>query len=412
MKAAPDSESNETRPGYAGWRVVLAAGVGVFFAALVVVTFPVFLVPWTREFSWSRQAVSGAFAIAALVAGVSAILIGQLLDRWGPRRIVIPSLIAFGCLFSSLALLTPRLGHLYAVFAALGIAGIGTSPVAYGRAVSTWFVSRRGLALALVITGGALGGVLHPPTTAALAAKIGWRGACVTLGALVLLIGVPLALRYVRERPGSRASPQALEGAALAQGLRTRIFWLLAAVQLCATMVQNSVIVHLSALLTDRGVSPGRAAIALSAMAAAAVIGRLVTGMWIDRTFAPRLLIALMALAAAGAFLLSNASSLAVGVVAAVLVGFGTGGEADIIPYLLSRYFGLRSFSGLYGLVWFANAIGGALGPILMGRAFDTSGTYEQILVRLAVIAVVAALLALALPRYGVSDALPSAHAA
>ena len=97
----------------------------------------------------------------------------------------------------------------------------------------------------------------------------------------------------------------------------------------------------------------------------------------------PRLFV-LLALAALGTFLLSGAESLAIGLVAAALIGFGMGGEADVTPYLLSRYFGLRAFSALYGLTWTVYAVAGAMGPVLMGKAFDLTGSYEPLLVRLA----------------------------
>ncbi len=395
---------DESQIRYPGWRVAAAASIGVFFASLVIVTFPVFLKPLSTEFSWSRGEVSKAFGIAAITAGLFAGPLGYLLDRVGPRRIAIPSLAVLGCAFSSLAWLTPHLGHLYAVFAVLGVAGIGTSPVAYGRAIVTWFAARRGLALALVITGGALGGVVHPPVTDALTRWLGWREACIVLGALVLVVGLPVAVLFVREHPSSRARHSESEsGVTLLGGLFTRIFWILAAAQVCGTMVQNGVIVHLFALLTDRGVSSAQAAAALSAMAGAAVLGRLVTGMLIDRVFAPHVLVALMALAALGSYLLAGAQSFGSGMLAAMLVGFSIGGESDIVPYLLSRYFGLRSFSALYGFAWMANAIGGALGPVLMGRAFDIDESYEAILVRFGVVVAAAACLMLFLPRYSIS---------
>jgi sugar phosphate permease len=207
------TESEESRPGVEGWRVVAAAAVGVCFAALVVVTFPVFLKPWAEAFGWSRRDVSVAFALAALCAGLAAAPLGHLLDRLGARRVAVPSLLLLGALFASLGLLGPGLAQLYLTFAALGVAAIGTSPVAYGRAVATWFVARRGLALALVITGGAVGGIVHPLVTESLIRRIGWRGACVVLGVAVVAIGVPLVLRFVRERPAAQAGAPALEGA-------------------------------------------------------------------------------------------------------------------------------------------------------------------------------------------------------
>ena len=110
----------------------------------------------------------------------------------------------------------------------------------------------------------------------------------------------------------------------------------------------------------------------------------------------------LLTAAALGTFLLSGAQSLTTGVLAAALIGFGMGGEADVIPYVLSRYFGLRSFSVLYGLTWTFYAVAGALGPILMGKAFDVTGSYEALLVRLALATLAVASLMLFLPAYEV----------
>ena len=105
----------------------------------------------------------------------------------------------FGCAFASLALLTPHLWHLYPVFLILGIVGNGTAQMAYARAVSSWFDRRRGAALALVISGGAIGAMVLPPLAEALIQRAGWRGACVMLGAMVLVMGVPTVARFVRE---------------------------------------------------------------------------------------------------------------------------------------------------------------------------------------------------------------------
>jgi MFS family permease len=135
-------------------------------------------------------------------------------------------------------------------------------------------------------------------------------------------------------------------------------------------------------------------------MGAASLGGRLVTGWLLDRFFAARVSFALLALAALGTFVLAGAASLSAGLVAAALIGFGMGGEADVTPYLLSRYFGLRSFSVLYGLTWTFYAVAGALGPVLMGKAFDVTGSYESLLVRLALGTLAVAALMLFLPRY------------
>jgi cyanate permease len=184
------------------------------------------------------------------------------------------------------------------------------------------------------------------------------------------------------------------------EGVASRAFWILAVVLFCSSIAQNGAITHLAALLTDRGVSAGGAALALSALGGAGLAGRIATGWLIDRFFAARVSFVLLAVAAAGTYILSWADTLPAGVLGAALVGFGMGGEGDITPYMLSRYFGLRSFSTLYGLTWTVYAIAGAIGPVLMGRAFDATGSYEALLVRLATATLAVAAVTLLLPRY------------
>jgi MFS family permease len=397
------NNADETDLRYEGWRVAAAASVGVFvsFASLLVYTFGVLLKPLSEEFSWSREAVSAAFGIAAMTVAACSPPLGYLFDRVKPTRIIVPCLVIFGVAFASLSLLTPNLWHLYLTFFALGIVGNGTAQMAYSRAVSSWFERRRGTALAVVMSGGAVGAIVLPPAAEALIQSIGWRAACVALGASVLVIGVPVVARFIRERPIDRGAQSAtLSGATVREGVTSRVFWILVIVLFSQSIAQNGALTHMSALLTDRGVAASGAALALSAMGAASLIGRVTTGWLLDRFFAPRVAFSLLSVAALGTFLLSGAQSLTTGVVAAALIGFGMGGEADVTPYILSRYFGLRSFAMLYGFTWTAYAIAGAVGPVLMGRAFDATGSYGTLLVQLAVGTFFIAALMLVMPRY------------
>jgi MFS family permease len=397
----PDSH-RETDIGYEGWRVAGAASVGVFvsFASLLVYTFGVLLKPLTEEFSWSRESVSAAFGIAAMTVAACSPPLGYLFDRVKPTRIIIPCLIVFGGAFASLSLLTPRLWHLYAIFFVLGVVGNGTAQMAYSRAVSSWFEKRRGTALAVVMSGGAVGAMVLPPMAEALIQIVGWRRACVLLGLLVLVVGVPVVARFIRERPLDRTTRTVLDGATVREGVTSRVFWILVTVLFAQSIAQNGALTHMAALLTDRGVPASGAALALSAMGAASLVGRMTTGWLLDRFFAPRVGFCLLSVAAVGTYLLAGAQSLTLGVIAAALIGFGMGAEADVTPYILSRYLGLRSFAVLYGFTWTAYAIAGAVGPILMGRAFDATGSYTTLLTQLAVGTVLIAALMLLMPGY------------
>lgn len=403
---------DETSPRYEGWRVAAASSVGVFvgFASLLVYTFGIFLRPIADEFGWSRESVSAAFGIAAMTVAACSPGLGYLLDRLHPRRVIVPCVAVFGLAFASLSLLTPNLWHLYAVFFAIGVVGNGTAQMAYARAVSSWFVARRGTAVAVVMAGGAVGAMVLPPLAEALIRDVGWRTACLSLGLMPVVVGVPGAALFIRERGGSEDGAAAIgaglhaavpvAGATVHEGLTSRVFWILVVVLFFSSIAQNAALTHLPALLSDRGVSTSGAALALSALGAASLVGRLATGWMLDRFFAGRVAFVNLAVAAAGVYWLAQAGSLTSGVVAAGLIGFGMGGEADVTPYALSRYFGLRSFSVLYGFTWTFYAVAGALGPVLMGRAFDLTGSYQTFLVQVAWGTLAVATLMLLLPRY------------
>lgn len=380
-------------------------GVMVSFGSLLVFTFSIFLKPLTAEFGWNRESVSAAFGFAALTVAVCSPFLGHLLDRYGPRRIILPCMAVFGLAFGSLGLLTPRIAHLYTVFVLMGIVGNATTQMGYSRAVSTWFDRRRGIALALVMAGTGTGAMIFPPLAQFLIDHCGWRNAYFVLGALVLLAGIPLTALFVRERPRATvAGVREVPGRSVSQGLRSLPFWIIVGTLFLGSVSVNGAITHLSPLLTDRGVTPSSAALAASVLGLASFCGRILTGFLLDRFLGPRVGFVLAALMASGILILSFAQSAPLGLVAAAFIGFGLGGEADITPYLLTRFFGLRSFSTLYGFTWTAYAVAGAIGPVIMGRAFDLSGSYATLLTLLATATYFSSLLFLLLPRY------PSPH--
>ena len=407
----PAAELDENSLRYPGWRIAMASAACVFvsFASMLVYTFNIFLKPLTEAFGWSREGASAAFGVGALAVAACSPLIGHLLDRYPARRIILPCMAVFGCAFASLSLLTPHLWHLYLVFLLLGIVGNGTAQLAYSRVITTWFVHRRGVAYSMLLAGSAIGAMVLPPIADALIRNVGWRGAYACMGGAVLLIGLPCASR-VRSRTNSfHSAATPTTGATLGEGLRSRIFWIIVAMLFLVSVSQNGAIAHLSALLTDRGIPTANAALVVSSMGAAILIGRVTTGWLLDRFFAPRVAFWLLVVGALGTFLLSGAKTMVTAVLGTTLIGVGMGGEADITPYLLARYFGLRAFSTLYALTWTFYAVAGAIGPVLMGRAFDLTGSYRVLLIQLSVAMLAAGALLFLLPRYKALSAPNSA---
>lgn len=402
---ASTSQACESDLRYYGWKVVLAANLGVMagFGSLFVYTFSIFLKPLSAEFGWNREAISAAFALGAITVGVCSPGIGALLDRFKPRRIILPCMAAFGAGFASLALLRPHLWQLYGTCILLGIVGNGAAQLAYSRAIVTWFRKRLGMALAVVMAGSAIGSMILPLVAEAFIVHWGWRMAYLGLGLLALALGLPLSWRYVRERENAsseRSRPQKLTGVSWRQGVRSLPFWIIVAVLLLISASTNGVLAHLSPLLTDRGVTAEDAALTLSVLGGASLGGRLLVGRLLDRFVASRVAFVMLMPSAAGIFILSRAATLPAACLATALIGLGSGAEADVIPYLLTRYFGVRSFSTLYGFTWTFYAFAGGAGPVILGRAFDVSGSYTSTLTIFAVAVAIGASLMLLLPGY------------
>jgi predicted MFS family arabinose efflux permease len=254
-----------------------------------------------------------------------------------------------------------------------------------------------------MLAGSALGAMLLPVLAQFVITHRGWRAAYLTLGLLALAVGFPLTAIFVRERPAAQQDEEVSTelGEPVAKALATPAFWIIAATVCLYAISVNGAIAHLSALLTDRGVTAAGAAWSVSIIGATSLVGRLLTGLFLDRFFGPRVSQIMLLTTVLGIVLLSVANSLTAGLVAAGLIGFSMGSEGDITPYLLGRYFGLKRFSTLYALTWTTYAVGGATGPILVGRVFDTMGSYRPITIQLlALPAFIPCLLMFALPRY------------
>jgi cyanate permease len=257
-----------------------------------------------------------------------------------------------------------------------------------------------------VMVGAGLGAMILPVVAQSIISRSGWRAAYASLGSLALLLGLPLSWRYIRERGliGRTSASVPHSGMTWQQGLHSLVFWIITAILFVSSISMNGAITHLSALLTDRGLTAGNAALCASTLGGSSLLGRLVVGWLLDRFFGPRVAFVINLITALGILLLARVNSFPAGCVAAALIGIGAGGEAAITPYLLTRYFGLRAFSTLYGLTWTFYAAAGAIGPVILGHAFDATGSYASLLVLLAAALGLVAAMNLLLPHY--SDSL------
>jgi predicted MFS family arabinose efflux permease len=398
MNSHPVDEESSIR--YPGWSVLAAAftGVMVSFAPIVPYTFSLFLDPLHAAFGWKREAMGGAFALAAITVALVSPLIGILLDRFPPRRVILPGILVFAVGLAALSRLTPNIVQFYATFFVIGLVANATAQFAYTRTVLTWFTTHRGIALALLLTGSGVGSILIPPLTEWMIQHHGWRSGFLLLAGIATL-GFPLTALLVRNRPEAaivRSEHRADTGMTVAAALRTAAFWILALITIFSAFSENGLVTNLSPILTQHGVLAATAALALSVRGGAGIIGRLGVGFAIDRVSPERIQSLVLALAAAGTLILAFSGSAWTALLGAAILGVGLGSEADVGPYLLARYFGRRHFSVLYGLSWTAYAIGGATGPLWIGHLYDRAGAYlPRFIVYLAAVAFGAVILSL-----------------
>ena len=395
------------------WRVVAAASLGLFFhfGSLLVNSFGVLLTTLCDAFQWTRGQVSLGFTLATLAAMVAMPLTGWLTDRFGARRPILVCTSVFGLLFALLSGLTPHLWHFYALFILLGLVGPGTSAVPHASLITRWFTARRGLALGTAMCGTALGGVIWPTATQQLLARSGWRATYAILGAAVLLLAMPLLWAWLKEPPTSASAlPQdtarptttsvTTGGLTRSEALQSPVLWLLMCAYCVVSASVQACMIHLAPMLKDRGMTPDSAALAASVLGMAGMSGRLGTGWLLDLLPAVRVPMLAFSVVAAGVFLLFAGASGSTAFVAAALIGFGYGAESATIPYLVSRYFGLRAFGELYSYLFITVPLGGALGPVMMGVGFDRTGSYRLALLVCGLLTAGAALLLLRLQHY------------
>ena len=374
----------------------VASTVGNFVGAtpMVHAVFGSFLLPLCSEFGWPRASVSGALGVVALAGALCYPLAGRLADRYGARRIILFGNPLFAAALAALALSDSSLGRFYLLFTLVGISAAIPSTVLYTKVVSGWFRRRRGLFLGLSAgVGNGAGATVMPIVAAALIPAFGWRGAYVGLGLIVLLLGFPFLLLLLHDPPVAAAVDDATDAAtgpgfspgfSLGQARRTTTFWtILVAIALGAGSM-TAVFAHVIPMLLDRGMPMSQATTVLSVLALVAVIWQVTIGHLLDRVRTPRIALPFYLCALAGVLLFQHSSTLTELLVAAALMGIGLGTEYGVLPYYISRYFGLPSYGAIYGMIYGTVVLTMGVTPFLMDRVFDASGSYDHALYAIA----------------------------
>ena len=393
--------------------IVLASLFGLAVSFAPIFNMGVFLKPLVQEFGWTRTQVAGAGAMATLGIAAASPFVGRAIDLFGPRRLILSSSAAFALAVAAFSSLPHSYPAFLALAALVGVAGAGTTPLAYLALVARWFDRRLGLALGVTMVGVGLGIAVSPLVGQYLLSEFGLRNAFLGMAAIAAL-AIPNALFVLRDHPPAAQAPPAEVDVApvtAREVLRTPVFWLLAVSVFLMTVVVAGCGAHMIALITDRGYTPAAAAGIASALGAALLVGRLATGYLLDRMPVGRLGGLTFLLGLGGVLLLASGAGGAAPVVAVALIGFAQGAEGDIMAYAVRRCFGLGAYGMTYGWLFAAFNLGAFSGPLVMGFAFDSSGGYGGALLLLAGFAAIATVLVTRVRPPGSAAALSPAAA-
>lgn len=377
-----------------GWRSLIAAAIGngSGLSGLAFYTFGVFVLPLVAAFGWTRGEVSTAASFLIIGTAITAPLIGSVIDRYGARRVGIASMIALALGYAALTQLDGTLGLFYVAWLGLSLIGGGTTPVVWTRTVNIWFDRGRGLALGIALAGSGLAGVFAPVIVSRIIAEYGWQAGYLAVGGFILLVSVPLIALLLEERPksasmatpenGAAASAAAAEAAplpgfVLAEALRQVAFWKIAIGFFLVSGVIAALIINLIPLLVDRGLAQQSAASIAGVMGIAVLVGRVAIGFLLDRFAAPAVARLLLGICAVGCFALTIPdASMWLVTISVLSLGLAAAAEVDLVAYLTSRFFGMRSYGEIYGWQLTSFYLGAALGPLAAGMAYDHYQSY------------------------------------
>lgn len=366
----------------AGWRTVLAAGIGTS-TGLILYSYitSLFVKPMSMEFGWTRGETSMA-GMATLAAGLLAPFVGRLVDRFGIRPMIVVGGLGFGAACAGYTVQNGDVRMYYALVFLVVLFGLGTTSITWSRAVSAAFTRSRGLALSAALSVVTLTAAIMPLALNEVMTAQGWRAGWLVVGgvgfvfALVGLAVLPAKAAQVVTGSDAARPRQGLGGA-----LRSPAFWCLVLGMFVINIPSGGLMNQMAALISDKGFDGRATASVLSAFAISVALGRLISGVCLDRFPPPLVAFVSMALPAAGCLLLlGQEAALVAAITGIALAGMSQGAEGDIGPYLVGRYFGLASFGAIMGCVNAAVVSGTAFGGMLFGRAYDVYGSYDAAL--------------------------------
>lgn len=382
-----------------------------FCSLLAIVGFALYGLPFfydffIEEFGWSRTVVTSGNALGKLlVAPLFGFIAGWIIDRYGPRRMMMAGALMAGSALIGLSMMNSlSMFYLFYVLNALGYVFGGPLPCQV--LISRWFTKHRGKAMGIAYLGIGTGGALVPLIAAGLERNIGWHLALTSLGALIIIIAFPLAF-FIKEPKNAHAETAKKTEPAVPMSniLRNPNFYLLAIGSMCSIGAVGGVNQHLKLYLRDLSFTQAQAAHILSLVLLSSLAGRVLMGMLADIMRRKYVMILIYLIVGCSIPLLLMPDFPGRIYVFAVIFGIGLGGDYMIIPLMAGDLFGVRILGRVMGIVLVADGIAESLMPMLIGRLYDIAGNYTIGFSLLISMALIGALIVSFLPKGTVDSA-------
>jgi len=366
--------------------------LGASFLTLMIVygaqySFGVFLKPILTEFDWTRAVTAGAYSVNFIFFGLWSIFTGRVADRFGSRVVVTGSGLLVSCSYLLMSQIT-TIWQMYLVYGVLLSLGVAGTFVPVFSTIARWFIAKGGLASGIASAGIGIGVIGMPPLANLLITTYSWRISFIVVACIALVI--PAIAQLLKREPAwsyeviGQNRDRKLNKANLGEGgcsvkqaTRTRNFWLIIVIFVCLGTCVQTVMVHIVAYATDRGISSTIAAGILSIIGVVSTLTKIGIGGAIDRFRSKPVWIAVGILMVISFLLLRLPIVLGAPIIFGMFFGTGYGGFAAAQSPTIAEYFGLTAHGSIYGIGIFALGIGGAIGPYVTGHIFDTTGSYN-----------------------------------
>ena len=389
--------------------VVIGATFGFLVGPTSVIAPPIglFMLPVGQQFGLDRATFPLLMLMVATIVGISSPFAGRAIDRFGVRRILLPALFLSGLVQIALSFTTGSLAAVLAVMICVGLLAGIQNPIGYTKVIALWFNRERALMVSLAAAlGSGIGGILVPQIVARLIGLGGWQWGYAGLG-VYILCGLPIIWWLLREPAaavsGSEFEPVApqSEGLTLGQAASTGTFWKILLSLMLTSCSVSALAVHVPAWAIDGGAGAGIAATFLSLFSLGSILGQLGSGFLLDRIDSARVGSPPFFLASAGAAMLLVLAPLSpILALDGLLIGLALGAELGLASYFVTRFFGFKSYGQIYGCIYGAMVAGSGSGTVLMGVAYEVTGTYRPAFAVAAGTLLISAILIASLPRY------------